>query len=102
MAGARGALLGGLGFVLPGLLAILALSVLFLAGSPPVWVRGAGAGAGAAVAAVAVRAGVGLIPASWARAVAHRRWLAYALFGGLAAALVGACGTPRGRPSRSS
>ena len=88
--GARGALLGGLGFVLPGLLAILALSVLFLAGSPPVWVQGAGAGAGAAVAAVAVRAGVGLVPASWARAVAHGRWLAYALLGGLAAALVGA------------
>ena len=34
-----------------------ASSVLFLAGSPPVWVRGAGAGAGAAVAAVAVRPG---------------------------------------------
>jgi len=88
--GRRGALLGGLGFVLPGLVLILGLSVLFLAGSPPAWVRGAGAGAGAAVAAVAVRAGVGLIPSSWARAPAHRRWIAYALLGGLAGAWVGA------------
>jgi chromate transporter len=88
--GRRGALLGGLGFILPGLLAILGLSVLFLAGSPPTWVRGAGAGAGAAVAAVAVRAGAGLVPSSWARAPAHTRWVAYAVLGGLAAALLGA------------
>ena len=88
--GRRGGLLGGLGFIGPGLLAILGLSVLFLAGSPPAWVRGAGAGAGAAVAAVAVRAGAGLIPSSWLRAPAHGRWIAYALLGGLAGALVGA------------
>jgi chromate transporter len=88
--GRRGALFGGLGFVLPGLALILGLSILFLAGSPPAWVRGAGAGAGAAVAAVAVRAGVGLIPSSWARAHAYRRWIAYALLGGLAGALAGA------------
>ena len=56
--GNRGALLGGLCFVLPGLVLILVLSTLFLAGSPPRWVRGAGMGAGAAVAAVAVRAGM--------------------------------------------
>ncbi len=37
---------------------ILALSALFLAGSPPDWVRGAGLGAGSAVAAVAARAGL--------------------------------------------
>jgi len=90
LGGRRGALLGGLGFVLPGLVLILGLSILFLAGSPPAWVRGAGAGAGAAVAAVAVRAGAGLIPSSWARAPAHRRWVTYALLGGLAGALVGA------------
>ncbi|HEX3734496.1 MAG TPA: chromate efflux transporter [Solirubrobacterales bacterium] len=88
--GRWGALLGGLGFVLPGLLAILGLSVLFLAGSPPAWVRGAGAGAGAAVAAVAVQAGLGLVPSSWDRARAHARWVAYALLGGVAAALIGA------------
>jgi len=88
--GRSGALLGGLGFILPGLLLILGLAVVFLAGTPPVWIRGAGAGAGAAVAAVAVHAGIGLIPSSWARALAHRRWIAYALLGGVAGALVGA------------
>ena len=52
--GRAGALAGGLAFILPGLACILALSALFLAGTPPLWVKGAGAGAGAAVAAVAV------------------------------------------------
>src|SRR5690348_16222343 len=42
--GALGALVGGLVFIVPGLAAILALSALFLASSPPDWVRGAGAG----------------------------------------------------------
>ncbi len=88
--GRSGALLGGLGFILPGLLAILGLAVVFLTGTSPVWIRGAGAGAGAAVAAVAVHAGIGLIPSSWARASAHRRWISYALLGGVAGALVGA------------
>ncbi len=88
--GRSGALLGGLGFILPGLLVIIGLSVLFLAGSPPVWVRGAGAGAGAAVAAVAVQAGLDLIPSSWDRAKVHARWIAYALLGAVAGALVGA------------
>ncbi|HEX8752607.1 MAG TPA: chromate efflux transporter [Solirubrobacterales bacterium] len=90
LGGWRGAVVGGLGFVLPGMVAIVALAALFLASSPPVWVRGAGAGAGAAVAAVAVHAGAGLVPASWARAFARRRWVAYALLGGLAGALLGA------------
>jgi chromate transporter len=90
LGGWPGAVVGGLGFILPGLVVILGLAVLFLAGSPPVWVRGAGAGAGAAVAAVAVHAGVGLVPSSWARAFAPRRWVAYAVLGGLAAALTGA------------
>src|ERR1700757_69097 len=65
VAGAPGALVGGLAFIVPGLVAILALSSLFLATSPPTWVLGAAAGAGAAVAAVAVSAGAGLVPASW-------------------------------------
>jgi chromate transporter len=88
--GRPGALIGGLGFIVPGLLAILGLSALFLAGSPPLWVRGAGAGAGAAIAAVAVRAGIGLIPASWTRATVHGRWVAYASLGATAGALLGA------------
>jgi chromate transporter len=88
--GRLGALLGGLGFILPGLLVIFGLAAVFFAGTPPVWIRGAGAGAGAAVAAVAVHAGTGLIPSSWGRALAHRRWIAYATLGGVAGALVGA------------
>jgi chromate transporter len=46
--GPAGAVLGGVCFIVPGLIIILGLSVLFLAGSPPLWVQGAAAGAGAA------------------------------------------------------
>jgi chromate transporter len=89
--GRAGALVGGACFIGPGLIAILALAALFLAGSPPRWVRGAGAGAGAAVAAVAVNAGLALLPASWRRAVGsyRARWVAYLALGAAAAATVG-------------
>jgi chromate transporter len=89
--GPLGAVLGGLGFVVPGLIVMLALAAVFLAESPPDWIRGAGAGAGAAVAVVAVAAGAGLVPASWARAAGggRRRWVAYLVLGALAAAAVG-------------
>ncbi len=80
-------------FIVPGLVAILALSVLFFAAHPPIWVLGAAAGAGGAVPAVAVHAASGLVPASWRRAgdapAARGRWVAYALAGGVAAATVG-------------
>ncbi|HTX00741.1 MAG TPA: chromate transporter [Acidimicrobiales bacterium] len=66
--GGRGALVGGLCFICPGLVCILLLSWLFLAGHPPLWVRGAAAGAAAAVPVVAARAACGLLPASWRRA----------------------------------
>jgi chromate transporter len=90
--GARGALLGGLCFILPGLAAILGLSALFLSGSPPTWLRGAGLGAGAAVAAVAVRAGAGVAGPIWLSAEGSRRVrvAGYALVGALAGALAGA------------
>jgi chromate transporter len=55
VAGPAGAIVGGIGFIVPAVIIILLLSVLFLASNPPLWVRGAGAGAGAAVAAVAVQ-----------------------------------------------
>jgi chromate transporter len=88
--GPAGAVIGGLGFVVPAVVMVLALSVLFLSSAPPQWVRGAGAGAGAAVAAVAVRAGGELIRPSYEHAMAghgHRlRWLAY-LVAGIAAAI---------------
>jgi chromate transporter len=92
--GRAGALAGGLAFILPGLACILALSALFLTGTPPLWVKGAGAGAGAAVAAVAVQAGWTLLGPSWTRAgkagrARRFRWVAYLLAGGAAAATIG-------------
>jgi chromate transporter len=93
MAGRRGALIGGLCFVLPAVIAVTALSAVFLADAPPRWVRGAGAGAGAAVAAVAVQAGLLLLGPSRRRAVDGRgrlvRWVLYVAAGALGAALVG-------------
>jgi chromate transporter len=68
LSGPIGAIVGGVCFIVPGLIIILALSALFLAHSPPAWVSGAAAGAGAAVPAVAVGAAIGLLPASWRRA----------------------------------
>ena len=101
--GPAGALTGGLGFILPGLVMILALSVLFLAWSPPTWVRGAGMGAGSAVAPVAVTAGLSVALPMWRRATGAHRLpvLLYALLGAVAAATAGpwlvlvllACGT---------
>jgi len=88
--GRPGALVGGAAFIVPGLICILALSALFLAGSPPLWVRGLGAGAGAAVAAVAIHAGWSLLTPSWKRAAVRRaRWVGYLLAGGTAAATIG-------------
>lgn len=91
--GVPGAVLGGISFIAPGLVLIIALAILFLAGSPPPWVRGLGAGAGAVVPAVAVAAGLSLIPASLGRARSDRaelRWAAYLSLGAAATALLGA------------
>jgi chromate transporter len=92
LAGTAGALVGGLCFIVPGLIVILALSALFLAHSPPAWVTGAALGAGAAVPAVAVSAAASLTPASWQRAdttAGRVRWIGYLIAGGLAANLAG-------------
>ncbi|HET6868529.1 MAG TPA: chromate efflux transporter [Solirubrobacteraceae bacterium] len=89
LAGPRGAVVGGLGFIVPAVVLIIALSALFFGETPPTWVRGAGAGAGAAVAAVAVRAGLDLARPSLDRTPSRGRWLAYALLGAVAGALVG-------------
>jgi chromate transporter len=93
VAGWPGAIVGGLGFIVPAVVMVLALSLVFLSGSPPDWIRGAGAGAGAAVAAVAVRAGGDLLAPSRARARHDGgslvRWAAYGIAGGVAAATIG-------------
>jgi chromate transporter len=91
--GARGAIVGGLGFVVPAVVCVLGLSVLFLGSAPPSWVRGAGAGAGAAVAAVAVEAARGLLGPSFRRARSDGSrtawWFAYLIAGAAAASLIG-------------
>ena len=47
VAGRRGAVVGGLAFILPGLVLLLALAAVTLQDAPPDWVRGLSAGAGA-------------------------------------------------------
>jgi chromate transporter len=89
VAGTPGALVGGTAFIAPGGVLIVLLAVLFLSGTPPLWVLGAGAGAGAAVAAVAIEAGWSLVPSSWARAVSRARWICYLLLGLVATPFVG-------------
>lgn len=93
VAGPRGAIVGGLGFILPAVVLILALSMLFLSGTPPKWVLGAGAGAGATVAAVAVHAARELLGPSYERvrdvAADRTAWLGYLVAGALAALLIG-------------
>jgi chromate transporter len=91
--GARGAFIGGLGFICPGLILIIALSAVFLAKHPPIGILGAATGAGAAVPAVALNASSQLVPASWKRMGNEKtqrlRWATYAVVGAATAALVG-------------
>ena len=58
--GRVGALLGGLAFMLPGLVIMLGIAAIALGESPPLWIRAVGAGAAAAVVAVVVQAGLAL------------------------------------------
>ena len=91
--GPLGAIVGGLGFVVPAIAVVLLLSVVFFGHAPPLWVRGAGAGAGAAVAAVAVHAARSLLVPSYERVRADRarraRWALYLVAAAAGAALVG-------------
>ncbi|HEX6026613.1 MAG TPA: chromate transporter [Solirubrobacter sp.] len=82
VAGPWGAIVGGLGFILPGLVLVLAIAVIALGDEPPAAVVGGAAGATAAVVPVMVQAGLKLID--------PRRGLAYVIAGALGAAFAGA------------
>jgi len=92
VAGRRGAVVGGLAFVLPGLLMVLAISAIALADDPPAWVRGIGAGATAAVVAVVAQAGFGLGRSSLEGRAGGvlARTVAYFAAGAAATVLIGA------------
>jgi len=83
--GIPGALVGALGFILPGLILIIVLSAFFFSSAPPHWVLGIAAGAGAGVPAIALYAAAQLAPTSWHRAKALRgtkwRWITYVVAG---------------------
>ena len=91
VSGRFGAVVGGLGFIVPAVAMVTALSALFLANSAPAWIRGAGAGAGAAVAAVAAQAAAALMRPSWRRVSELRsgraRWVLYVVLGATGALL---------------
>jgi chromate transporter len=91
--GPVGGIIGGVCFIVPGLVLILLLSAVFLAQHPVDWILGAAAGAGAAVPAVALRAASGFVPASWKRigpsGGQRARWVIYAVAGSTAAATIG-------------
>ena len=89
-AGIRGAIVGGLAFIVPGFVFIVALAALFLEHGNNEWIRGASAGAAAAVVVVVVFAGFGF--ARGFREVTGAqlvRTVAYAIAGGLATVFVG-------------
>jgi chromate transporter len=83
--GVRGAFVGGLGFIVPGLLMVLAIAALALGTAPPKWILGIGAGAGAAVVAVVVQAGISLGRSS----LRHSRAAVYAALGFAAVVVAG-------------
>jgi chromate transporter len=82
--GDLGAVLGGLAFILPGLVVVLAIAAIALSESPPLWIRAVGAGAAASVVAVVVQAGLALGRTS----LAGRPWRAWVYLAAGAAAAV--------------
>jgi chromate transporter len=90
VAGRAGAIAGGFAFVLPGLLAVLAISAVALADRPAEWVRGVGAGAAAAVVAVVADAGWRLGRSSLEDHPGRARAVVYVAAGAAAAAFAGA------------
>lgn len=89
VAGLPGAIIGGLAFILPGLVAIIFLASVFLSAATPELVLAAGAGASSALAVVALHSGYSLIPTSWARTQSRPRWALYVVAGTSAAIVFG-------------
>ena len=83
--GVAGAVAGGLAFIVPGLIALIALAALALGEHPPAWIGAIGDGAGAAVVAVVVHAGIALSETS----IRGARSAAYLAAGAAAAVLAG-------------
>jgi chromate transporter len=86
--GARGALVGGLCFIAPGFVMIVALAALFFAHHPAHFLLGVALGAGAAVPAVAARTAFQLAVPSWRNLPARAtrvRWALYCALGAAAA-----------------
>ena len=83
--GWRGALLGGICFIVPGLIMIVALSALFLAHHPSKYLLGAALGTGAVVPAIALTTALQMLPASAKQVREHRgrqlRWGLYLVAG---------------------
>jgi len=88
-----GALLAGICFIVPGLIAIIILSALVLSSSAPIWLLGAAAGASAVVPVIAIRAGVDLMIPSFRRVKglsgARSRWLLWIVVGFVACLTLG-------------
>jgi chromate transporter len=91
VAGRPGAVVGGLSFILPGLVVVLAIAAVALADRPPDWITGIGNGAAAAVVAVIVQAGIALARTSLGgrRGATLLRGTLYALAGAAATVAVG-------------
>ena len=88
--GVRGAIVGGLAFILPGFVLILALAALFLEHGRNDPVRGASAGAAAAVVVVIAVAGIGFAHGfADVRGAKLARTVAYALAAALVTVFLG-------------
>jgi len=91
--GWRGALLGGVCFIVPGLIMIVALSALFLENHPSKYLLGAALGSGAVVPAIALTTALQMLPGSFKSVRATRgplaRWALY-LSAGVATSIIAA------------
>lgn len=86
--GAMGAIVGGLCFIAPGFVVIIALAALFFTHHPAHFLLGAALGAGAAVPAIAARTAWQLARPSWrqnATTSTTVRWIVYCTLGAAAA-----------------